>query len=218
VKFAVPALLAALCFGCVGRPKEAYVEWSPQSSEAGKTEALTLIIESKTDDIPQWVQVYERLGVRGVEELPLYQGAYLFISGNSGGNFGALTQWLAGFTVSHDFAPLVAARVQARFTEESVTFPDQDFGVFFEDAVKGAFDGTYTGAVRDSDFWVRRRYFEEDGVTVDRDVYEFFILVTIDKAALRSQLDALLGAIPLRGSKEQVANITRVRTAFYDTF
>ena len=212
-------ILAALCLGCAGAPKEARIQWSPgPPPEKPKTPALMLIIESKTEEIPEWVLAYEERGISGVEALAAYAGAYLFISANTGGNFGALDQWLNGFRVSHDFAPLAAARVQARFTRESATFPDQDFGAFFEDAVKGAADAAYTGAVKEADFWVKKRYFQKDGVTVDRETYEFFILVRIDKVSLRSQLDALLEAIPIRGAKDQIANANHLKETFYDNF
>ncbi|MDR2518769.1 MAG: hypothetical protein LBD13_05070 [Spirochaetaceae bacterium] len=217
MKAAVAVILAALCAGCASQPKEARVQWSAPP-EAAKPKAPALIIESKTPEIPQWAAVYEEQGISGVEALADYAGMYLFIGANAGRNFGALSQWLEGFTVSHDFAPLAASRVQARFTRESATFPDQDFGAFFEGAVKGAADAAYTGAVKEADFWVKKRYFKEDGATVDREAYEFLILVKIDKEALRSQLDAILNAVPVRGAKDQTASANRLKASFYDNF
>ena len=155
-----------------------------------------------------------------VEYLLEYQDKYVFVSKNSGTNFNALRQWVSGFRISHDFARLVSDRIQARLTRVAVSFPDQDYGAFFEVAVKASSDAVYRGAVKEADFWIKKRYFKENGVAVDREAYDFLILVSIDKTLLKSQIDAILNntEVAIPPTQDQIAGVNRIKAVFYDEF
>jgi hypothetical protein len=86
--------------------------------------------------------------------------------------------------------------------------------------VKTASDATYSGARKEADFWVLKRYFKEDGKTVDREVYDYYVLVTIDKETLKKQIENVLNGVkpdkPL--TKEQQTAVDRVKQSFYEGF
>lgn len=182
------------------------------------------VIEHKTQSvggtIPEWVTVYVQDGMTGVEMMDKYKDKYVFVGEDSGTNLNALRMWAQGFNVAQDMARLVSNRVQAKFAGAAAGSPDDEFGRYFENVVKNAADATFTGAKKDTDFWVYKRYYKEDGKTVDREVYDYYVLVTIDKAILQQQLQKILdGTVadkPL--SREQKTAVDRVKESFYEGF
>jgi hypothetical protein len=209
---------------CAGKPKEVPLQWAASAPQPVKEVQLYLIIDYKTKDsggtIPQWVPIYEDTGVQGVERLREYQDKYIFISKNSGTKFQTLQQWVSNFRVSHDFARMVSARLQDRLILQASSYPDYEYGEFFERTVKASSDAEYSGAAKEADFWIKKQYFKEDGITVDREVYDFFILVSIDKTTLKSQLDPILNNTQalIPPTREQTSAINRVRETFYARF
>ena len=206
---------------CTSVPKEAHLQNSV--SQPNVTEENFNIIDYKTRDqnqeIPLWVDVYETGGIVMLEG-DRNQNVYFFISKNSGTNFNALQQWLSAFRISHNFARLVSARIQERFTLASTTFPDQDFGAYFEAVIKASSDAVYYGAVKEDDFWIKKQYLEEDMVTVAREVYEFFILVSIERNTLVLQINNILDNTKtvLPPTREQSVAIQRLRANFFVNF
>ncbi|MDR2485375.1 MAG: hypothetical protein LBD55_08270 [Treponema sp.] len=212
----------AVFAGCRGTPKETRLQWT--APPPVQDQRLYLIIDHKNsvigETVPGWVNRYDNGGLRMIEYLLEYQDKYVFIGKNSGTNFNALRQWVSGFRISHDFARLVSDRIQARLTHAAVSFPDQDYGAFFEVAVKASSDAVYRGAVKEADFWIKKRYFKENGVAVDREAYDFLILVSIDKILLKSQIDAILNntEVAIPPTQDQIAAVNRIKAVFYDGF
>jgi hypothetical protein len=86
--------------------------------------------------------------------------------------------------------------------------------------VKATSDASYTGARRESDFWLLRHYFGEDGKTVEREVYDFYVLVSIDRSLLERQLNDMLQGIhpESRPTRDQAAAVERVKENFFEGF
>jgi hypothetical protein len=208
--------LIALAFvlsliACAGE-KEARIEWTPPPDASVKSFS---IIDHKPPAIPEWASRYEAGGVQAVEAMSAYRDKYVFVGTNQGSNVKALELWLLGFSVLQDLPRLVSARVQARFSNDASFYLDDEYGAYFEASVKAAADAVYQGAVREDDFWVLKRYIPDEG----RDLYEFLILVSIDKTTLGSQLNAILDTIPFETlNKEQMAAVNRLRSRFYEGF
>jgi hypothetical protein len=175
--------------------------------------------EAAGGEIPQWVDVYMSRDTAAIEALPEYQNKYVFVASNEGSNFYALSQWSTGFMVRRDLPRLVASRILARLTAGTTENPDTIYGSFFEEAVKKSFDSFYTGAIREDDFWLLVQYLEADGETLNREVYRFLILITIDKAPLESQINGILSTIPAdTATRDQTAAINHVKETLYQGF
>lgn len=208
--------------GCASKPKGASGQL-PAPEYVEKTEAYE-VLDHKTkavgQDVPEWVTRYISEGLLGVEGMPQYKEKYIFIGEDSGTNLNALRQWSTGFTVAQDFSRMVSTRVQARFAGAAAGSPDDAYGRYFENVVKNSSDATYHGARKETDFWLLKRYFQSDGKTVDREVYDFYVLVSIDKPILERQINDILNGVQAdrAPTREQASAIERVKEAFYEGF
>jgi hypothetical protein len=210
--FAISLLVLA---GCASSKK------APEYVEKSKTyEVLDHKTKAVGQDVPGWVTHYIAGGLTEVEKMSDYQNKYVFIGEDEGTNLNALRQWTSGFTVAQDLSRMVSTRVQARFAGAAAGSPDDEYGRYFETVVKNASDATYSGARKENDFWLLKRYFKTDGKSVDREVYDFYVLVTIDKNSLEQQISAILNGTKAETppSKEQAVAIDRVKEAFYEGF
>ncbi|GHV45529.1 hypothetical protein AGMMS49546_31520 [Spirochaetia bacterium] len=180
--------------------------------------------------IPEWVRRYLTEGVRGVERIPEFRDKYVFVGVNAGPNFKALRQWEEAFSPAQDFARLVAARIEARLSPVTqTTVPDSTYGQFFAALIKRASDAQYQGAVKENGFWIQQLFStseqneegeESEEIVVNREVYDFLILTSIDKVQLETQISAMFNAakISLAPKRNQAAAIDRIRENFFEGF
>ncbi|MDL2229002.1 hypothetical protein LJC14_02005 [Treponema sp. OttesenSCG-928-L16] len=221
-KFLIVLAAAAIAFAaCSSTPEETAQTPPPQYVEQTDT---YVVLDHKTkalgQDVPEWVTRFISEGVTGVESMPAYKDKYVFIGEDMGSNLNALRQWATGFTVNQEMSRMVSTRVQGKFAGAAVGSPDDEYGRYFENVVKSVTEASFSGARKESDFWLLKRYFKADGKSVDREEYEIYILTTIDKALLERQLDAVLEKAESDSSPttEQKTAIDRVKEAFYEGF
>jgi hypothetical protein len=194
----------------------------PAALDESKNLRTFTIIDYKNkttgEAIPEWVNLYLKSGLREVEALRTYQGNYVFIHTNEGHNFNAIQLWKDYFSLELDFPRLAAARIEARFSA-SVPYPDDEYGAFYEALIRAASDANWTGATTKDDFWVRKKYpaNETEG---EQEVFEFLILITMEKPRYSSQLEEIYKSInPIPPpDQNQVAAINRVKAQFYEKF
>lgn len=193
--------------------------WSPPSAPAPPVQTAS-VVSQKSDAFPEWVQAYLAGGLRGVERLYAYRSAYVFIKENKGNNEPALGQWASHFSVEREFSRMVAKRVQNRLERNVKTYPDYEYGVFFENAVKAFSDAQYEHAVKLEDFWFERLISVEDGVEVNRHEFLFLIMVVIEKKTLVEQINAIFPTIPLvpEPTSVQLNAISHVKNTFFTGF
>jgi hypothetical protein len=213
-----------LLFSCAATPREAPVSFAPLPQPSLEDEAPYQIVEhaagNAAEALPDWIIRYIADGIPGVETLSRYADRYVFITINSGANFTALSQWAAGFTVGQDFPQLVSFRVLARFIGDGQRSPDRDYGRYFESVVKTTADTLYSGARREADFWLLKRYESGNNTTGPHEIYDFYILVSIAKDLFQSQLNnVLLNATEgLTLTRDQSGAVNRLRENFYEGF
>jgi hypothetical protein len=214
-----PLLLAALFFAaCAGAPERAVLDFVPNQTNQQKVAAyIVLDYKDKNAPIPEWVTRYQTEGIPGVEALSEYQDKYIFIAENSGSNINALKQWDSSFQVDLDLPRLVSARVQACLTlAASATYPDREFGPFFEAAVKRSSDIVYDG-VKEADFWSLRQYSANEAVS--EKLYNFLILVLVDKSLLQVEIHTVLNGIDLKPlSDDQRDAVDQIKDTFFAGF
>jgi hypothetical protein len=215
---AVAVLGGMILMGCKSTPKEA-----APAQLVEKTDAY-IVIDHKTkaigEGIPAWVSLFINDGVSAVEKIDAYKGKYVFIGEDSGINLNALRQWSTGFTVNQQMASMVSNRVEARFAGAAVGSPEATYGSYYENVVKAVAAASFSGARRETDFWLQKRYFKADGKTLDREDYTFYVLVSIDKAILDQQITSVINgtAVDPALTREQKTAVDRVKEVFLEDF
>lgn len=210
----VAALLVFSLAACGSGPKSVLEQKTPPYE----------VVDHKTmaigGDIPAWVISYIDSGVQGVEALPAYKDKFVFIAEDEGTNKAALSLWMTGFNVGQEISRMVSTRVQAKFVGAAAGSPDDEFGRYFENVVKSAGEASYSGARKETDFWLLKRYFKANSKEVEKEVYTMYVLVTIDRATLERQIEAVLNGVqvdkPL--TSEQQTAVDRVKEGFYEAF
>jgi hypothetical protein len=170
--------------------------------------------------IPEWVNNYLDGGIPSVETLGLYQNRYVFISETGGSSLEALTMWSQGFLASLDIPQLVADRVRRRFAGDGTRSPEEDYGRYHESLVRTAADAKYFWVKREDDFWIHKRFLNEESTGTEDGEYVFLILVTVDRTSLREHLENLLvkALENLELTRDQNAAIVRFNQTFFDGF
>ena len=227
-------LSALLFFSCAGRPGKRILT-SSEIPDAPGADSSYRITDYKGrisgGNIPEWVNIYLNSGIRGLESTNEYHDRYVFIGRNEGSSFNALSQWSRRFSPELDFPRMAGTRIEARLST-GVTFPDEEYGSFYETLVCAAFDAQWAGAVREDDFWIKREFsaapdetdndYPETGSIPPRnnEIWEFLILVTIEKSSFASQLDNVFkNVVPKpQPARDQINAANRVKDRFFDGF
>jgi hypothetical protein len=175
--------------------------------------------QAEGGELPEWLRRYLSGGAQGPEAMSEYRDAYVFVAEDTSANLKALGQWASGFRVNQDFPRLAAARIQDRMTRAAGGNPDAEYGRYFERVIRASSDAVYPGAIRGDDFWVLKRYLREDD-TLDREIYAWYILVSIDRGLLQQQISAILDetAAEPPPSREQAVAIARMKENFFVEF
>jgi len=230
-------LFCPLIFAVCGNQNKAVIRPAPVPAaieDQTETVELAEIIETQDGpgsvNLPDWLGRYINGGIPEVESSSAWRDRYIFIGKTHGGNFNALRQWADGFSVSQDFPRLAAARIESRLIAAASLYPDDEYGEYFEALIKRASDADYPGAVKEAAYWVKTKAIQRqenddadpdeiiEPLTVER--YEFFVLISIDKAALQNCIRELMVSIKtsVAPTKAQEAAINRVQQSFFGGF
>ncbi|MDR0583940.1 MAG: hypothetical protein LBG57_06280 [Treponema sp.] len=221
-------------FACADQEKIVFHPEPNPLPEQIETAELGEIVESRNGPadaaLPEWLNRFLAGGIRQVEAQDVYWNQYIFIGRNRGVNLNALQQWADRFTVAQDFPRLAAVRIENRLLAAATLYPDDEYGEFFEAMIKSASDAEYPEALKEDSFWVKWRTrggpaadLSGEGEvenTVEEDIYEFFVLISIDKIALQNRIRALMADIQtaVPPTRDQAASINRIRQNFFEVF
>jgi hypothetical protein len=220
----LPSLIlgAAVLFSCISGSGRRVFELPPIPEEVKIPPRVFAIIDYKNktggEAIPEWVNLYLNSGLRGVETLKAYEDSYVFVHKNEGNNFNALLLWKDNFSAELDFPRLAASRIEARFSA-GVSYPDEEYGLFYESLIRAASDASWTGAVMVDDFWIRIKYLANE-TEDEQENWEFLVLVTMEKTRFSSQMEKVfenINPIPPPNAN-QIAAANRVKENFFEGF
>jgi hypothetical protein len=215
-------VLVFLFAACVNQNKKIVFHPEPPPEQGRFSEPLD-ILESQNAGmpLPEWVEAFLGGGIEAVEGMAQYQDSYVFIGKNRGANFKALQQWANVFSPVQDFPRLAVARIERRMLAAASLYPDDEYGDYFAALIKDASDAEYPQAVKGDIFWIKQRI--ETGGSEEiqlEEVYEFLVLISIDKTLLQSRVRELMAkakpAIP--PTRAQSAAINRVQQSFFEGF
>jgi hypothetical protein len=170
--------------------------------------------------LPDWLSAFLGGGIEEAERIEAYAGRYLFIAGNQGVNFAALDKWADNYSVELDFPMLAAARIDRRMNVSNTVYPDEEYGIFYETFVKKAYGGEYYGAVKEDTYWIKTRITGGGEYAALSEVYNFYVLISIDTAAMQAAVynlftQAIDTAAP---AGAQAVTINRLRQNFFEGF
>jgi hypothetical protein len=211
-------LIGAFLMAACSAAPETYVDLGPAPAYQEKNSIAEII--DYENDMPEWVSRYNSAGLAGIEALPEYAGRHIFVSRQIGHSLEPLQLWAAGFSTERDAPRLVSARIQERFVADSGGNPGDTYGRYFEAVVKNASNAGFQEASREGSFWIKKRIYEDDGISPAGEIYEYLIMISIDKETLRQQISMMLITTrpdkPL--TKEQSAASMRLRLNFFEGF
>jgi hypothetical protein len=215
----------------------------PESPKQTETVVTGELIESQNGPagkpLPEWVNRFINGGISRVEALGAYRDKYIFIGRNRGTSLKALDEWAARFTIAQDFPRLAAVRIEKRLLGAASLYPDDEYGEFFEAVIKSAFDAEYPEALKGDSFWIKWRVSaggetapdlsesaniagqdQEAGPPEDQDIYEFFVLISINKIMLQTRIQNIMKntETDVPPSRYQAAAISRIQQNFFEGF
>ncbi len=207
---AIMALLVGAFFmGCGSTPPE---------NKQGDTAKPTLppppppqIIEHKTSDFggnpPRWV---EKTALE-MEKDKEYEGYYVFIVDEAGQNLDGLKTYAKNFVAADTIARMVSTRVEAKFVGAAAGDKDM-LETYMENVVKSVSKASFSGMRVNDEFWVKKRYFTQDG-SVDREEYRYLFLITVPRKSIDDAIKNGFDAVkPV--TKEETAAVDRVKEAW----
>jgi len=215
-------LPAVFIFSCLGQNSAVFTPSVDLSIYESKSFIdIENIIDSKNGAsaqlLPPWLTAYIEGGAVTVEKLDLYNNKYVFVAVNEGLNFTVLDKWADNFAVTYDFPMLAASRIENRMIMSASKYPDDEYGLFFERMVKNAYSNEYHGTVKEDTSWIRIVK-NENGES--RNVYMFFILVSIDRNTLQNNIRSMMArtSAAVTVTSAQGHAINRLRQTFFEGF
>jgi hypothetical protein len=139
------------------------------------------------DKLPQWLAEYMDRGVPGVEALADYKGKYCVIADERGTELQQLLTWVNNFNAQQQVAAQISTRVASVFKANESKLPDNaDSQRKYSNAINTLVSSTYSGARKESDWWVKQRITESG--RDDEVRYTAYVLYSIDQKILDTQI------------------------------
>jgi hypothetical protein len=177
--------------------------------------------------LPDWLISYFKGGIAEVEELDSFQNRYVFIGKNRGSNFTALNKWAGNYTVIQDFPLNVAVRIEKRLNSQATSYPDDEYGEFYEAFVKKAFNAEYPDTVKEQSYWIKttadlrfNAAGQPQGTAALSDIYEFYVFISMEKSKMQSIIRTMMSdtLATVTTTRAQNAAINRLRQFFFEGF
>ena len=213
----VAALIAALMVmvifaGCTstGKAPQKAENATPNLEAISRFEILNFQGNGLDPDakVPEWLLVYNREGVRGVEKLKDYNDEYIFIGTRSGADKDTVITWVERFDIQQQIAAAIRTSVASLFQAREDLAAGSDAATrSFNNALNTMMAASYTGARRLQAFWVHQRTFVEGQEPVIE--YSVYVLYAIKKDILAGQIKAQVERLK-EGSPEIEAALDQI--------
>jgi hypothetical protein len=188
LKFAAVVLLFVLVMTACATNTGAQAERISLSSTANVT-----TLEHKGTaigmDPPQWIADYYDRGLPGVEGLTDFKGKYCIVAEEYGTERQPLMTWVNNFNAQQQIGGMIETRVVSVFKANESKVPDNaDSQRKYSNSINTLITGTYTGARKEGDWWIKERIKTKG--QPDEIRYTALALYTIDRQVLDSQIAA----------------------------
>ncbi len=171
------ALVGAACTTTAGTGKR-----DPTKGPTNdKTARPVVIIDHQyrgLKEVPAWVTMEQG----ELDTLPEFKDYMVFKESQQGKDLNAVKVWSQNFVIDDQISRLVSNRIQSKFAGALVGDPD-GAEAYFEKIVKSMTGARVAGTRRHAEYWLMRRYTNDDDTT--KDVYEYYILVKVPVAEVK---------------------------------
>jgi hypothetical protein len=196
VKQMVVVLLAAVAAivvfaGCASAPKTvAQGPTAPRIELDSQDKVVTLEHKGTglgVEKLPAWMSEYTDRGVPGVEALADYKGKYCIVADERGTELQQLLTWVNNFNAQQQIGAQISTRVASVFKANESKLPDSaDSTRKYSNAINTLVSSTYSGARKESDWWIKQRISESG--KPDEIRYTAYVLYSIDRKLLDDQI------------------------------
>ncbi|GHV47018.1 hypothetical protein AGMMS49546_36110 [Spirochaetia bacterium] len=138
---------------------------------------------------PRWVQVWATSrNVINLEAEREYRDSYCFVAEDSGSNLKAVQAWLNTVQINDIIGARISTRVGSTAEANVSTADNAEYSNFLNNVMTVTRDATYTNVIKTSDYWIKWRIYDPDDVTKSKDEYTAYVLYTIAKKDLNTQV------------------------------
>jgi hypothetical protein len=200
--------------GCASKPKVKNVELENKGT-------------SMNVSTPDWIKNYTASGISAVQAQPQYKDKYCIIGEEGGVNKQFVLTWADNFSAQQRIGAMLRttitseyqARVQGAAQSSggaTMSSASGDYNQEIDNVINAIVNVSYSGAQREADWWSLRRRYDPDQKDVYSDEYTAYVLYTIPKKELNTQVakametsikkDSALYDITIQMAREMLQN------------
>jgi hypothetical protein len=184
------AVMAALVSGCAGSPKVTTTELDNKGRAIGVP-------------APDWIKLYVSSGVTAIQAQPQFKDRYCIVGEETSTNRQFALAWADNFSAQQRIGAMlrttIASKYQAAVSGASASSggansstaaggSSAEYRQEIDSSINAIVNASYSGAQRDSDWWVLMRRYDPDQKDEYSDEYTAYVLYTIPKAELNRQI------------------------------
>jgi hypothetical protein len=193
-RIVLAVLGAALVFGCAGGPK---VKTSELDNKGNAISVAT----------PDWIKLYVAEGVTAVQAQPQFKDKYCIIGEETSTNRQFALAWADNFSAQQRIGAMLRTTITSKYqaavegaststgganSTSAAGGSSAEYRQEIDSAINAVVNVSYSGAQRDSDWWVLMRRYDPDQKDLYSDEYTAYVLYTIPKAELNRQIASAL--------------------------
>ncbi|GHV83899.1 hypothetical protein AGMMS50212_12390 [Spirochaetia bacterium] len=183
-----------LVTGCAGSPKVKTLELDNKGKAIGVT-------------TPSWIKLFVSKGVTAVQEQPQFKDKYCIIGEESSINKQFALAWADSFSAQQRIGAMLRTNIESKYqatvkglsqttgganSSTAAGGGSANYNQEINDVINAVVNVSYSGAQRDSDWWVLMRRYDPDQKDVFSDEYTAYVMYTVPKAELNRQIASAL--------------------------
>jgi hypothetical protein len=156
---------------------------------------------------PEWVNTYIENGVSAVQNMTQYKDKYCIIGEENGVNKQFVLSWADNFSAQQRIGAMLRTNIQSKYqaavdanaqssgvgtSGQGQNAASGDYNQEIENSINTVVNVSYSGAQMETNWWVLQRRYDPDQEDVYSDEYIAYVLYTIPKASLNSQIASAL--------------------------
>jgi hypothetical protein len=152
--------------------------------------------------MPDWLKIYMRKGVTGIEKMDDYTGKYAFVAINRGPDLQFLQTWSNSYSIQTAVAGQIRTAVsnELEATQNALATTSSNGNDSKKSTTTAgtaqkianrlgtSIDAMFSGLTPEDDYWTQMRIYDLDDKTKYTDQYTYYVLYLVDKTKLDDQI------------------------------